>query len=156
MPRYTQPRRTWQYTNEFKVKAVELSHLNDVQVQDVAKTLDIHPFMLFRWRKEYREGKIVADKRTKLTGLGKEKQELDRLTKLEPENARLRRFQQAGENLRLRETPPTQYDRQWVADLTYIKVGATYQYLITIMDVFLRRILGWSLRKNRTVDDVLL
>lgn len=90
MPRYTQPRRTWQYTNEFKVKAVELSHLNDVQVQDVAKTLDIHPFMLSRWRKEYREGKIVADKRTKLTGLGKEKQELDRLTKLERENARLR------------------------------------------------------------------
>lgn len=45
MPRYTQPRRTWQYTNEFKVKAVELSHLNDVQVQDVAKTLDIH----FAW-----------------------------------------------------------------------------------------------------------
>lgn len=59
MPRYTQPRRTWQYTNEFKVKAVELSHLEDVKVQDVAKTLDIHPFMLSRWRKEYREGKMV-------------------------------------------------------------------------------------------------
>lgn len=68
---------------------------------------------------------------------------------------KLKRFQQAGENLRLRETPPTQCDRQWVADLTYIKVGATYQYLITIMDVFSRRILGWSLSKNRTVDDVL-
>lgn len=90
MPRYTQPRRTWQYTNEFKVKAVELSHLSDVQVQDVARTLDIHPFMLSRWRKEYREGKIVADKRRKLTGLGEEKQELDHLKKLERENARLK------------------------------------------------------------------
>lgn len=73
MPRYTQPRRTWRYTNEFKVKAVQLSQLEDVRVQDVAKTLDIHPFMLSRWRKEYREGKIVADKRKKLTSPGKKK-----------------------------------------------------------------------------------
>jgi putative transposase len=42
-----------------------------------------------------------------------------------------------------------------VADLTYIKVGEQYQYLITIMDVFSRRILGWSLSRSRTVDDVL-
>lgn len=90
MPRYTQPRRTWQYTNEFKVKAVELSQLEDVKVLDVAKTLDIHPFMLSRWRKEYREGKIVADKRKKLTAVGKEKRELDRFKKLEQENARLK------------------------------------------------------------------
>lgn len=47
MPRYTQPRRTWQYTNELKVKAVELSHLEDIKIQDVAKTLDIHPFYAF-------------------------------------------------------------------------------------------------------------
>lgn len=90
MPRYTQPRRTWQYTNEFKAKAVELSYLDDVKIQDVAKTLDIHPFMLSRWRKEYREGKIVADKRKKVTDFSKEKTELDRLTKLERENAKLK------------------------------------------------------------------
>ncbi|WP_422102258.1 transposase [Vreelandella sp.] len=27
----------------------------DVMVQEVAQRLDIHPFMLSRWRKEYRE-----------------------------------------------------------------------------------------------------
>lgn len=90
MPRYHQPRKTWQYTNEFKVKAVELSHLDDVKIKDVAKTLDIHPFMLSRWRKEYREGKIVDDKKKKVTSLVKEKKELDRLKQLEKENARLR------------------------------------------------------------------
>jgi transposase len=31
-----------------------------VLIQDVATSLDIHPFMLSRWRKEMREGKIVA------------------------------------------------------------------------------------------------
>ena len=33
-----------------------LSHLPDVEVQAVAQALDIHPFMLSRWRKEEREG----------------------------------------------------------------------------------------------------
>jgi len=91
MPRYNQPRKTWQYTNEFKAKAVELSHLDDVKIKDVANTLDIHPFMLSRWRKEYREGKIVGGKNQKVTSLSGEKKELDRLKKLEKENARLRK-----------------------------------------------------------------
>ena len=67
----------------------------------------------------------------------------------------LRRFQQAGENLRLNVPAPQECDKQRVADLTYIKVGGEHQYLITIMDVYSRRILGWSLCNNRTADDVL-
>jgi transposase len=62
-----------------------------VQVKDVATTLDIHPFMLSRWRKEYREGKIVARGKDKLTGLGKQQRELGRLKKLEQENTRLKK-----------------------------------------------------------------
>jgi putative transposase len=68
---------------------------------------------------------------------------------------KLRRFQQAGENLRLRRAAPARCDEQWVADITYIKVGSQYQYLVTIMDVYSRRILGWSLSRSRTVGDVL-
>ena len=90
MPKCNQPRKTWKYSNEFKAKAVELTYLDDIKIKDVAKTLDIHPFMLSRWRKEYREGKIVADKQNKVTCLNKEKNELDRLKKLEKENTRLR------------------------------------------------------------------
>jgi transposase len=37
MPKYTQPRKTWQYSNEFKVKAVLLSLLPDVQVKDIVE-----------------------------------------------------------------------------------------------------------------------
>jgi transposase len=69
MLRYNNPRRTWQYTNEFKVKAVQLSLIEGIQVKSVAETLDIHPFMLSRWRKEYREGKIVVDTRKKITAV---------------------------------------------------------------------------------------
>jgi len=90
MPRYNNSRKTWRYTEEFKAKAVQLSLLDSVQVKEVAETLDIHPFMLSRWRKEYREGKIVADKRKKITDIKQDKKELDRVKKLENENARLR------------------------------------------------------------------
>lgn len=90
MPRYNNPRKTWQYTNEFKVKAVQLTYLDGVQIKKVAETLDIHPFMLSRWRKEYREGKIVADKRQKVTSIKKEKKKLDKVKFLEKEVVRLK------------------------------------------------------------------
>ena len=90
MPKVNNPRKTWKYGNDFKVKAVQLSLEDGVQVKDVARSLDIHPFLLSRWRKEYREGKLVADKRKKVISIRKEKGELSRIRKLEMENARLR------------------------------------------------------------------
>jgi transposase len=54
------PRKTNRYSNEFKATAVRLSDLPDVLIQDVADALDIHPFMLSRWRKQAREGLIVT------------------------------------------------------------------------------------------------
>lgn len=48
------------YSEEFKATAVKLSSLPEVLIQDVAEALDIHPFMLSRWRKEVRDGVIVA------------------------------------------------------------------------------------------------
>jgi transposase len=91
MPRYTQPRKTWRYSNEFKAKAVQLSRLDDVKVKDVATALDIHPFMLSRWRKEFRDGAIMVDSDKKLTDFEQEKKEMDRLRQLEKENARLKK-----------------------------------------------------------------
>lgn len=58
MPKYTQPKKAWFYPVDFKIKAVQLSLRDDVLSKDVAQALDIHPFRLFRWRKEYREGKF--------------------------------------------------------------------------------------------------
>jgi transposase len=60
MARIKGPRKIHRYTAEFKLKAVKLSQIKGVQVQDVADALDIHPFMLSRWRKEVREGRIRA------------------------------------------------------------------------------------------------
>ena len=55
MPR-AGPRKVQQYTLEFKLKAVKLSQLKGVEVQAVADALEIHPFMLSKWRKDARDG----------------------------------------------------------------------------------------------------
>jgi len=54
------PRRVFRYSDEFKAQAVRLSALPGVKVQEVAEALAIHPFMLSRWRKQVRDGEIVA------------------------------------------------------------------------------------------------
>ena len=41
MPRYNNPGKTWRYTNEFKVKAVQLTWLEEIQIKKVAEALDI-------------------------------------------------------------------------------------------------------------------
>jgi len=54
------PRKVRRYSERFKATAVKLSHLRGVEVQDVAESLCIHPFMLSLWRKQVREGLIVS------------------------------------------------------------------------------------------------
>ena len=51
-------RKVHRYSVEFKLTAVKLSHMPGVELQTVANALDIHPFMLSRWRKEVRDGAL--------------------------------------------------------------------------------------------------
>jgi len=43
---------------------------------------------------------------------------------------------------------PTSPDQLWVADITYIRLPKEFVYLAVIMDVFTRRIVGWSLGRD--------
>src|SRR5690554_6513899 len=81
------PGTIYKYTEEFKATAVKLSQLPGVAVQDVAQSLYIHPFMLSRWRKQVREGVIVA----KGADIGKdEKAELKELRRIKRDYERLK------------------------------------------------------------------
>ncbi len=105
MPKYINPRKTWQYSTEFKVRAVKMSYRPDILSIQVAEGLGIHPFMLSRWRKEYREGTLQGDGKRRI-GLSKKrkikstkkiteeahlKAEVERLKK---ENELLKKWQQ--------------------------------------------------------------
>ena len=47
------------YDDSFKATAVELGELPGVLAKDVADILNIHPVMLYRWKREYRDGHIM-------------------------------------------------------------------------------------------------
>ena len=57
MPR-AGPRAVRKYSDEFKLTAVRLSQQPGIQVKTVAAALAIHPFMLSKWRKDVREGRL--------------------------------------------------------------------------------------------------
>lgn len=57
MPR-SGPRKVYRYSDEFKLTAVRLSQQPGMQVQTVATALEIHPFMLSKWRTEVKDGRL--------------------------------------------------------------------------------------------------
>ena len=81
------PKKVHRYSVEFKLTAVKLSGMPGVQVQTVADALDIHPFMLSRWRKEARDG--VRRGRARRVE-GGPRREIKRLQTLERAHAMLR------------------------------------------------------------------
>ena len=50
-----------------------------------------------------------------------------------------------AKNLRLDAEKPVTINQYWVTDLTYLRLGKSWVYLVTIMDLYSRRIVGWSL-----------
>lgn len=56
---------------------------------------------------------------------------------------------QAGENLLLSKEAPTGIDQGWVGEITYLKLKGQWQDLSTVMEVYSRRIVGWSLSSHR-------
>ncbi len=88
MGRAIGPKKVHRYSTEFKLTAVKLSGFAGVQVQTVAAALDIHPFMLSRWRKEVRDG-VLRGRVLRVELEARPIRELRRLQTLEREHALL-------------------------------------------------------------------
>jgi transposase len=93
MPKILSPERVIEYSLEFKIRVIKLTFELDVKTIDIAKVLNLHPMMIYRWRQEYREGKFVEEpsrriSMTKKTSTPKEdKDKDDEIKRLEKELA---------------------------------------------------------------------
>jgi len=87
MPR-SGPRAVRKYSDEFKLTAVQLSQRPGLQVKSVAAALTIHPFMLSKWRKDAREGRL--GKRARKAPPSVPAREIARLQALEKAHALLK------------------------------------------------------------------
>jgi putative transposase len=58
-------------------------------------------------------------------------------------------------NVLSRQFNPVQPNQAWVTDITYIKTHEGWLYLGTVMDLFSRRIIGWSMSSRMTKELVL-
>lgn len=100
MKRRQQPKRTLRYSDEFKTTAVEMSQQEGVKVKQVAEGLDIHPFMLSRWRKEYREGKFGPSPRRRLVKKRTEDAVVSNATELEQLRREVKRLRKENDLLK--------------------------------------------------------
>jgi putative transposase len=72
-----------------------------------------------------------------------------RVSRVYANNAGLHKFYTKIENLRLDQPEPDAINKVWAGDVTYIGFNKRFQYLAAIMDLYSRRIVGWSFGNNR-------
>jgi transposase len=77
------------YNYQFKHTAVSVANHPDIQTQDVAEALKIHPFMLSRWKKQLRDG-VLEDNDQEARSRNELLKAKEKIKKLERELKRVR------------------------------------------------------------------
>ena len=93
MPAPVKMRKVHKYSNEFKITAVKLTEMPGTLIQDVARILDIHPFMLSRWKKEYQEGRIKGSGHPDIRKLAKMEEKVTELRRIRELETALKKAQ---------------------------------------------------------------
>ena len=89
--------RVVEYTKEFKVKVVELTNGLNIRAVDIADIIGLQPTMVYRWRQEYREGKLVYEPSRRISMTTKKSPKLlsedqqNELKLLKKQNAQLKK-----------------------------------------------------------------
>ncbi len=59
-------------------------------------------------------------------------------------------------NILNREFTATRPAQVWVSDITYIKTSRGWLYLTVIIDLFDRKVVGWSMSKGMTTEEIII
>jgi putative transposase len=74
-----------------------------------------------------------------------------RVSRVYIKNPKVHQFFKRIGNLRLDQSKPQAINQVWVGNVTYIKVKDNFQYLAAVMDLYSRRLVGWSVGSRRKV-----
>ena len=55
-------------------------------------------------------------------------------------------------NLLRKQAPVTAANQVWVGDMTFVRVGNEWAFLSVVMDLYSRKILGWTFAKERSAE----
>lgn len=59
-----------------------------------------------------------------------------------------------SQNLLLDRKQVTSRNQVWVGDITFVRVGKEWNYLSVVMDLYTRKVIGWTFEKNRSAEMV--
>jgi putative transposase len=59
---------------------------------------------------------------------------------------------EVADNLLNQNFNPVALNQVWAGDITYLQTGEGWMYLAIVMDLYSRRIVGWSISKRMTTD----
>lgn len=93
--------------------------------------------------------KGVACSKNTVASIMREQRLKARVNRVYVKNPGLHRFYKRTGNLRLGQPDPQRVNQVWVGDVTYIKVKNSFHFLAAVMDLYSRRLIGWSLGSNR-------
>lgn len=100
-------------------------------------------------REGWRVGRSSVEKAMKTQGLSAlRKRAFRRTTCADPKHAK-------APNLLNRRFSANSPDSAWVTDITYIKLDAGWAYLSTVIDLYSRAVVGWSLSQSLSTESCL-
>lgn len=143
------PKRNYdRYTLEFKVQAVKLANLPGVMARDIADGLGIHPVMLYRWQMEHRNGELKANKSMKKSKPSPKR----RLDQIDPSAKKEAELRKAEKRIKKLESTASATGHQWAGDFTYLRTKGGWFYLAVIIDLYSRKVVGWSFSSKRNSE----
>jgi putative transposase len=75
-----------------------------------------------------------------------------RITRKYPKKPSSRANFHIAENLRLEDKTTQHINSQWSTDLTYLPFGKRWLYLVVVLDLHSRKVVGWSLGESKTTE----
>ena len=151
------------FSDEFKRDAVAQITERGYPAAEVSERLGVSQHSLYAWKRQL--AKVVSGDVGKDAEIRQLKRELARLTRLAGIKAQIgykrRPGGQGGKpSLMVDNTLDRQFDvaapdRAWVTDITYIRTLEGFAYLAVVIDLYSRRVAGWSMQSRQTTDAVL-